>query len=99
MAAAVAAGTASFLGPEPVEVLRENPDDLQRIKGVGPYLEALLNRNGIYTFRQIARLSAEGVRDLDTQLESFKGRIGRDEWLPQAADLHRDKYGTDPHSA
>ncbi|MCP4958668.1 MAG: hypothetical protein GY925_05285 [Actinomycetia bacterium] len=94
VAAAVAAGTASFLDPEPVEELRASPDELQQIKGVGPYLEALLNRNGIYTFRQIAALTPQGVADLDSRLESFKGRIGRDNWLPQATELDETNRGT-----
>lgn len=82
----------SFVGSEPLADLKAHPDDLQLISGVGPHLEGLLNQNGIFTFRQIARLTDQGLTDLDDQL-GFKGRIERDEWVRQAATLHRLKFG------
>ncbi len=87
----------SYVGEEDVETLRAAPDDLQRISGVGPHLEKLLNTNRIFTFRQIAVLSPEGVRELDDQL-GFKGRIERDEWTRQARELHQDAYGDEPEA-
>jgi NADH-quinone oxidoreductase subunit J len=66
-------------------------DDLKLIKGVGPKLEKLLHKNGIYTFAQIAKLDEQGVAELDTQLEEFKGRIVRDDWLTQAKKLAEEK--------
>lgn len=95
--AAAKAPKPSFVGAEDVETLRAAPDDLQRISGVGPHLEKLLNTNRIFTFRQIAVLSADGVRDLDDQL-GFKGRIERDEWTRQARELHQDTYGDEPEA-
>jgi NADH-quinone oxidoreductase subunit J len=62
-------------------------DDLKRIKGIGPKLESLLHRNGITTFLQIATLTPEEVAALDEQLEEFKGRIERDNWIEQARQL------------
>jgi len=85
----------SFVGDEPVDTLKANPDDLQRIIGIGPHLEQVLNENGIYTYRQIARLTEVGLRDLDDQL-GFKGRIERDNWSEQAEELHGEKFGKDP---
>jgi len=85
----------TFQGTEPLEDLKAHPDDLQLVSGVGPHLEGLLNENGIYTFRQIAQLTPEGLLELDDQL-GFKGRIERDEWVRQAATLHRLKFGSDP---
>ena len=70
-----------------------NPDDLKRINGIGPKLEKLLNKNGIYTFEQIANLSPQGVKDLDEQLETFRGRIERDDWLTQARELANEQGG------
>ena len=61
-------------------------DDLQRIKGIGPKLSELLNKLGIYTFAQVARLDAGDIRWLDDQLD-FKGRIERDNWVQQARSL------------
>jgi len=86
---------ASFVGDEPVEALMANPDELQRISGVGPHLEQLLNDNNIFAYRQIAKLTEVGLRDLDDQL-GFKGRIERDNWQAQATKLHSEKFGEAP---
>lgn len=69
---------ASFYRSRPTEV-----DDLQRIKGIGPKLEGLLQGLGIYQFAQIAELTPSDVAWLDDHL-NFKGRIERDEWIRQA---------------
>jgi predicted flap endonuclease-1-like 5' DNA nuclease len=60
------------------------PDDLRRIKGVGPKLAALLGELGITRFRQIADLSAAELAALDARLGPFKGRPERDRWQEQA---------------
>ena len=57
------------------------------IKGVGPKLEALLNRLGFYHFDQIAAWRAEEVDWVDQNLEGFKGRVSRDNWVAQATAL------------
>lgn len=62
------------------------PDDLKRISGVGPVLEGKLNALGVTRFDQIAAFSAEDIAKVDDLL-NFKGRIERDGWLVQAADL------------
>ena len=59
-------------------------DDLKRISGVGPKLEALLNEQGITTFAQLAALSDEDVDALQERLSQFPGRIRRDDWVAQA---------------
>ncbi len=64
----------------------QKPDDLKLISGVGPALEKTLNKNGIYYFKQIAGFSRKDVSAVDDML-NFKGRIDRDEWLKQAAEL------------
>ncbi len=61
-------------------------DDLQRIKGVGPKLEDLLNSLGIYYFRQISDFSSTDIAWVDSKLR-FKGRIIRDRWVDQAKQL------------
>ena len=61
-------------------------DDLTKISGVGPVLLGKLNDLGITKFEQIAKFSAEDIVLVDDRL-SFKGRIERDEWLKQAAEL------------
>ena len=63
------------------------PDDLKRIKGVGPKLERLLNGEGVYYFWQIAAWAREDVAHVDSRMISFKGRIERDDWVGQASEL------------
>ena len=65
-------------------------DDLKTISGVGPKLERLLNRNGVFYFWQIADWSASDVLTMDHRLEAFKGRIERDDWVRQARGLVDD---------
>jgi NADH-quinone oxidoreductase subunit E len=64
----------------------EAPDDLKAISGIGPKLEQVLNGLGIWTYGQIAGWTAEEVAWADDYL-GFKGRIGRDDWIGQAATL------------
>ncbi|MEM7644336.1 MAG: NADH-quinone oxidoreductase subunit E [Pseudomonadota bacterium] len=59
-------------------------DDLKRIKGIGPRLERLCNELGFYHFDQIAGWTEDEVAWVDSNLEGFKGRVTRDEWLKQA---------------
>jgi len=65
-------------------------DDLKRISGVGPKLEGLLNKNGVYYFWQVASWDAADILFMDEQLDAFKGRIERDEWAKQAEKLRRE---------
>ncbi len=62
-------------------------DDLKRIKGVGPKLESLLNSMGFYHYDQIAKWDAAEVAWVDQNLEGFKGRVSRDNWVDQASQL------------
>jgi predicted flap endonuclease-1-like 5' DNA nuclease len=60
------------------------PDDLKLIVGVGPKLEALLHRLGYFHFDQIANWTAAEIAWVDDNLEGFKGRVTRDDWVAQA---------------
>lgn len=62
------------------------PDDLKRISGIGPKLEQVLNGLGIWSFDQIVALTAAEMAWLDDYLQ-FRGRIERDAWKKQAAEL------------
>ena len=44
-----------------VDQLEEKKDDLTRIKGIGPVIEERLNKAGIFTFRQVSRLTFEEI--------------------------------------
>lgn len=62
-------------------------DDLSKIKGLGPKLQALLPTLGISTYAQIAALTDADLADLDTKLGAFAGRPKRDNWMDQAKHL------------
>ena len=66
------------------------PDDLKRIRGIGPKLEKVLNSVGIFKFDQLAQLDAPGAAWLSTRLGTFPGRIFRDQWVEQAQDLSQE---------
>ncbi|WP_102223086.1 NADH-quinone oxidoreductase subunit E [Acidimangrovimonas sediminis] len=59
-------------------------DDLKRIKGVGPKLEQLLHEMGFFHFDQIAGWTEDEIAWVDGNLEGFKGRVSRDDWVAQA---------------
>lgn len=62
----------------------DTPDDLTRIKGLGPKLSGLLGELGVTTFAQIAAWDDAAVARIDAQLGRFSGRITRDQWVEQA---------------
>lgn len=62
------------------------PDDLKKIRGIGPRIEAGLNSHGVYRYAQIARWSRKRITELDTHL-TLRGRIDRDQWVEQAKAL------------
>ena len=67
----------------------EAEDDLQRLKGVGPKLAALLRAEGLTRYAQIAALGPEDLARLDLKLGAFKGRLHRDRVVEQAGFLAR----------
>lgn len=62
------------------------PDKLTNIKGIGPVLERKLHGLGITSFSQIAAWSETDIETVSEHL-SFKGRIQREGWVEQAANL------------
>lgn len=86
--AAAADGGDEGTKPETLDAAREGgPDDLKLIKGVGPKLEQLLHSMGFYHFDQIAAWGPREVAWVDQNLEGFKGRVSRDDWVSQAQTL------------
>lgn len=59
------------------------PDDLTRIKGLGPKAESTLTEAGVFHFHQIAAWSAADIETFDALLNA-RGRIVRDDWVGQA---------------
>ena len=62
-------------------------DDLQAIKGIGPFIEEKLNALGITTYRQIANMNAKLEKQVNEAIEFFPGRVKRDQWANQAKIL------------
>ncbi|MFN3516066.1 MAG: hypothetical protein ACK4YM_02780 [Novosphingobium sp.] len=62
-------------------------DDLSRIKGLGPKLQALLPTLGITSYAQIAALTEADLAELDSKLGAFAGRPAKDNWVEQARYL------------
>jgi len=62
-------------------------DDLQTIKGVGPFIEEKLNALGIYTFSQVSKMTSDLEDQVNEAIEFFPGRVKRDEWANQAKTL------------
>jgi NADH-quinone oxidoreductase subunit E len=82
---APAAPAAEASGPAGISAARDGrADDLKKIKGVGPKLEKVLNSMGFFHFDQIAGWTAAEVAWVDENLEGFKGRVSRDDWVTQA---------------
>ncbi len=69
------------------------PDDLRRIKGLGPKLNGLLAGLGITRYDQIAAWGEDEIALVDAHLGNFKGRIVRDNWVEQAKFLARGDAG------
>ena len=66
-------------------------DDLKKIKGVGPKLEAACNVCGIYHFDQIAGWTEAEIVWADNNIDGAKGRVTSDDWVGQAKDLVKSR--------
>ena len=75
---------------QPVAAKSRGPDDLARLKGVGPKLVAQLHALDITRFAQIAAWGEGDIDRIDAQLGRFQGRIRRDSWVEQAGYLATD---------
>ena len=73
--------------PAGLEAARDDrPDDLTRIKGIGPINSRRLNDLGIWHFDQIAAWAPKETAWVGAYL-AFPGRIDRQNWVAQAAEL------------
>jgi len=69
----------------------DQQDDLQTIKGIGPFIAEKLYALGIYTFEQVGNMTSEIEEQVNKAIEFFPGRIKRDQWAKQAKELHKKK--------
>ena len=51
---------------------KKNADDLQIIKGIGPYSEEKLNALGIFTYEQLANFDPKTEEDVNDAIEHYK---------------------------
>ncbi len=69
----------------------QTKNDLTLISGIGPAIQRKLNELGIYSFQQISELTPDMVDQITRSIKFFPDRIGRDNWIGQAAALSRRK--------
>jgi predicted flap endonuclease-1-like 5' DNA nuclease len=69
----------------------DQKDDLQIIKGIGPFIAEKLYALGIYTFEQVGNMTPKIEEEVNKAIEFFPGRVKRDEWAKQAKELHGNK--------
>ena len=62
-------------------------DDLSQIKGIGPVLQGKLNDAGIYTLKQLSKVTPEIESQIDEAVGYFPGRLSRDKVFEQARGL------------
>jgi len=76
--------------PELIEQPRGGrADDLKLISGIGPKLEQKLNSIGIWHYDQVAAWTQPNIDWVNAAI-SFRGRIEREKWGPQARQLVQD---------
>lgn len=83
MAPTIAATSTEPL-PAFLDAPRGTPDNLTLLKGVGDRFAAKLNEIGVFHYRQIAGWSPDEVRIADSKLDTFRGRIERDQLVEQS---------------
>ena len=66
-------------------------NDLQRIKGIGPFIAEKLNALGIFKFSQLANMTSEIEEEVNIAIEFFPGRVKRDEWVKQAKNFLKEE--------
>ena len=70
---------------------RFNKDDLQKITGIGPFVEEKLNILGIDQYSQLANMNPKDIKTITELIDFFPGRIQRDNWKKQAIYLLSEK--------
>lgn len=69
----------------------QEKDDLSRIDGIGPFLESKLNEVGVFTYEEISTWDSSRIAAITEAIGHFKGRIEKDDWVGQAAQLALEK--------
>jgi len=64
-------------------------EDLTKIKGVGKKIQRKLNLLGIYTFKQVSKMTERDKKRVDQLIGFFPGRVKRERWMQQAKALKK----------
>ena len=76
--------------PAPAESqLPPKPDDLTKVRGIGPKIKQILNEQGIYTFEQLAATEVSFLEDLMEEQGWHMATYTT--WAEQARELARQK--------
>ena len=62
-------------------------DNLKRLRGLNEFTEKKLNAVGIYTFKQVSKLTADDQKALNVLLELPKNKFQKEEWVFQSKRL------------
>ena len=66
-------------------------DNLQKIRGIGPSIEKILNKYDIYRYEQIANISEYEIETVARDIKGLKSQIHREDWIGQAEYLINKK--------
>lgn len=66
---------------KPLFTAARRNDDLKKIHGIGPVMEKTLNQLGINSYAQIAQFSANDISRVTAAIDTFPGRVERDDWV------------------
>ena len=66
-------------------------DNLQKIRGIGPSIEKILNKYDVYRYEQIANISEYEIEAVARDIKGLKSQIYREDWIGQAEYLVNKK--------
>lgn len=85
-------GVVSGVGVTPVAVVPPVKDDLKIVEGIGPKIEELFNKAGIYTFAQLADTSVVQMKEILDKAGSRFQIHDPTTWADQAAMARDGKW-------
>ena len=66
---------------------------LKNINGIGLVMEKVLNELGVTSYKQLANFNKVDIAKVTDAIETFPGRIERDNWVGGAQQQYEKKYG------
>lgn len=67
-------------------------DDLQKLWGIGPASEAVLNKNGIYTYAQLCKADPADLRKMLDESDGTFNMVREDTWPEQACMADKGEW-------